>query len=297
MNNKLYWTEKRCYDAAKECDTIKEFSSKYYYAYIKSITHNWRKNYTWLKRNQECDLNEPIYCIYSYEDPENKYCYVGLTKNIIKRKSSHKRREFYKMKDGTITKRYDSVRQYFYNIGKDMPEPIILEEKLSANDAQDRENFWCNHYKENGWNLINIAKTGKGSSSIGGYPEKWTDDELIKLAIKYDYPEKLKKEHSWAYKCIRARKLMNMCFPQLVEDLSSEIWKDITGYENHYQISNMKRIKRLTQGKYRGEKLVSIFLKHDKPCVSLWKDGKAHIIQVEKLYFTAFPDDYQSSGK
>lgn len=284
-----YWSEKRCYEVAKTCKTIKEFSTKYYTAYIKSITHKWRKQYTWLERAQKCDLTEPIYCIYVYEDNENKYCYVGLTKNLIKRKSSHKRREFYRMNNGEVHRYYDSVHQYFYNIGKELPEPIVLEEKLSAIEAQDRENFWCCHYKKNGWTLINIAKTGKDSSSIGGYTKKWTDDELIKLAKKFKCPQDMKKKHNWAYKCVRTRGLLPICFPQIVEDLPNEVWRDIIGYEGHYQISNMKRIKRLSQGFYRGETLVSIFLKHNNPYVSLWINGKPSVIQVKHLYSKAFP--------
>ena len=290
-----YWSEERCFNAAKSCETIKEFSTKYNTAYIKSITHGWRKKYLWLKPTEKYDLNEPIYCIYIYEDKENEQCYIGLTKNLAKRKSSHKKREFYKRKDGTIYRHYDSVRQYFFDIHKEIPEPSVLEEHLTAKEAQEREDFWCQYYKSNGWKLINKAKTGNGSSSIGGYPEKWTDEALIKLASDFTTPEQLKKKHSWAYKCIRTRNLLGVCFPQKVDDLPNEVWKDIAGYENHYQISNLKRIKRLTQGVYRGEKIVSIFLKHNTPHVSLWLNNKPRVIQVKKLYQEAFTNLSENS--
>lgn len=44
------WTEEACYNAAKECTTLKEFSTKYPSACNKSRQRNWIKDYTWLKK-------------------------------------------------------------------------------------------------------------------------------------------------------------------------------------------------------------------------------------------------------
>lgn len=102
-------------------------------------------------------VNDRNYLIYVYEDPENKCAYIGLTKNLIHRHKSHK----------YGGKKPDSVCKHFLDIGKKFPLPKIVEENLTQIEARTEEGFWVEEYKRNGWNVINKAKTGRYSSSVG----------------------------------------------------------------------------------------------------------------------------------
>jgi len=56
-----------------------------------------------------------------------------------------------------------------------------------------------------------------------------------------------------------------------------EIWKDIEGYENHYQVSNLNNYRSIKKGKIRNLKLGNT---NGRPTLNLSKDGV-----VEKVYF------------
>lgn len=287
-NNQLYWTEETCLEAAKKCKTIKEFSITYPSAYIKSIKNGWRIEYTWLKRAIKLDVISKTYLIYVYEDTENKICYIGLTNNLIKRKSSHKKTRYYKNKKGEKYHYRDSVNKYFFEKNMIIPEPLILENNLNALEAQTQEKYWCDYYTTNGWKLLNKAKTGKNSSSIGGCEKKWTYENLKNEASKYKTKEEFKKNKNSAYKVARELKLLNEFFPPYFPLIENEIWKDIPNYEKLYQISNFKRIKHLKDENHTCERLLSIFKKNNNDCVSLYKNNKAKILQLNKIYNMVF---------
>lgn len=100
---------------------------------------------------------DKIYLIYVYEDLANKYVYVGLTRNLLQRHKAHK----------YSVKKPDSVRKHFLGHEQDFPTPKVVEENLTQLEARAEENFWVENYKNNGWNIINKAKTGRYSSSVG----------------------------------------------------------------------------------------------------------------------------------
>lgn len=71
-----------------------------------------------------------------------------------------------------------------------------------------------------------------------------------------------------------------------------EIWKDIEGYEGLYQVSNMGRVKSLSNNKKRKEKI----LKSSKDgggylMVGLCKDGKQKCHKIHRLVASAFLDN------
>lgn len=283
-----YWSEERCLEVAKQCKTIKEFTMKFPTAYRTSIQKGWREDYTWLERSYKIDMTAKIYLIYVYEDLENNKCYVGLTNNIIKRKSSHRKTRYYKNKHGFKYLYRDAVNKHFYDMGKELPEPKILESGLNATQAQEREKYWCDFYKTHGWELLNKANTGRGSSSLGGCEKKWNYETLKVEASKYKNKEEFKKKRSNAYREARIAGWLEDYFPSGFDDLKGEKWKDIVGYEGLYQISNYKRVKHLKDEKHKAERLMAIFLKHKNPAVALRKNNVAKTIRIDKLYEKAW---------
>lgn len=286
-----YWTKEKCLEVAKACETIKEFSTKYATAYIKSVVKGWRKDYTWLKRSIEIDMFTPNYLIYVYEDILKKVCYVGLTNNLIKRKSQHKKTRYYKNRKGIKYHYRDVVNKYFFEKGEELPEPKILQVNLTAIQAQEQEQYWCNYYKDNGWHLLNKAKTGKDSSSLGGCQVKWTYDTLKEEASKYKTKEEFKKLKNTAYKIARENNFLEEFFPSVFEELPNEKWVDIEGYDGLYQISNFKRVKHLKDSSHKNERLISNFIKRGKQMVSLYKNNKPKILPIDKIYNKAWGND------
>ena len=73
---------------------------------------------------------------------------------------------------------------YAEDNGFNIPKPIILDENLNGFEAKEKEEYWVNFYKTKNYNVINIAKTGVKSSSIGGSIKKhpFSLDNALQLA-------------------------------------------------------------------------------------------------------------------
>ena len=186
---------KKCRDAAEKCVTKYEFREKYKNEYQASWRNNWLKDFTWLKhKTYEENKNDKIYVVYSYEILEIKSVYVGLSCNIKRRDRQH--RFGIKSSKGM---RYSKLHKVISESGFTLPKPNIIYSDLSAIEAQDKENLCILSYKENGWNIINIAKTGKNIGSLGNSWIKWNEEMCFKEALKYERKCDFKKNASGAY--------------------------------------------------------------------------------------------------
>ena len=67
----------------------------------------------------------------------------------------------------------------------EVPSPQKPVERLRPLESSEIENKWVQHYKDEGWSTINVAKTGRVSGSIGSYTRIWTIDALTAEASKY----------------------------------------------------------------------------------------------------------------
>ena len=122
--------------------------------------------------------------VYAYIDENNKVAYVGLTIDINSRKKSHKY-EF-----------NSAVRKYF---GSNIPEPITLKEGLTVLESQYYEDYYKKQYVNDGYNLLNVAATGKNIGSIGGIA-KWTSKEKVfEESRKYHSKSEFQRKAGGAY--------------------------------------------------------------------------------------------------
>lgn len=81
----------------------------------------------------------------------------------------------------------------------EVPSPKILAEKLRPLESREIEDNWVQHFKDEGWNTINVAKTGRVSGSIGSYTRIWTIDTLKAEASKYKTRTEFSKGSPSAY--------------------------------------------------------------------------------------------------
>lgn len=72
-----------------------------------------------------------------------------------------------------------------------------------------------------------------------------------------------------------------------------EIWKDITGYEGLYQVSNLGRVKSLNYNRTGKEKIMKTSIdKQGYIQISLRKDGKTYKFKVHRLVGFEFVDGF-----
>lgn len=72
-----------------------------------------------------------------------------------------------------------------------------------------------------------------------------------------------------------------------------EVWKDIVGYEGHYQVSNLGRVKSVDRVSSTGQHLHERVMKTctdpgGYPFVGLWKNGKKSNFKVHRLVIETF---------
>ena len=59
--------------------------------------------------------------------------------------------------------------------------------------------YYIKKYKDNGWNILNTAKTGVNVSSTGSFVKKWTYRECEKLALSCKTRKEFESKSSGAY--------------------------------------------------------------------------------------------------
>ncbi len=186
------WNHETCNNEAKKYKSRKEFQVKSAGAYHVARKNGWLNDYFWLKKPIVSE--KLIYIVYCYKDDETNAVYVGLTNNIRQRHREHCKGH---LTHGEI--KHDIVYKYFHDIlGKDVPEPIIMQKDISANEAREYERCFVEKYKSEGKLVLNIAKTG----SLGGYG-KWAKEVCNNEAKKYKSRGEFAIKSNGAYEAAR----------------------------------------------------------------------------------------------
>ena len=151
------WTNESVIEVAKQCKSVVEFYERFPGAYKYAHKTDLWKTFTWLRHNT---------------NPNN-----------IERRIKEHRKKNYK----NNIRKYDIVRQYFEDCCFELPEPKILQSGINGFEAQELEDKFKMKYIEDGWNIINTGKTGKGTSSLGNlsytYP---TREECARIVSLYN---------------------------------------------------------------------------------------------------------------
>lgn len=201
-----YWNKENCMSEALIYNSRSEFKLKSPSAYVRS-----RKN-KWL--NEICQHmivvgNLKKRCIYSYEFSDNSV-YVGLTYSLKKRDSERK------------LKINDAVTQHILKININ---PILkqLSEYIPIDDAVKLENLYLNKYKNEGWNILNRAKTG----SLGFVKLYWNKERCGEEALKYPSKITFMRNSRSAYNSARK----NMWLEEITRHMKTPIRKIIWTYD------------------------------------------------------------------
>lgn len=196
-----YWKDKK--SVIKEGLKYKnktDFKNNSGGAYNSAIRNGWMSEIetNFVKKAKYHDKNEKIHYVYVYKFPEFKTCYVGRTLDLHKRDLSHRRGR--KHKNGTIT--YDSVYEFANKNKLSIPLPIILYKNLTAEESLIKEDEMVKKYSNDGWSLLNKAKTGRLSGSLGSF-KKWDYEACKKFCKKYQFKSEIMKANSECYEICR----------------------------------------------------------------------------------------------
>jgi predicted GIY-YIG superfamily endonuclease len=128
--------------------------------------------------------------VYVYEFIDNSV-YVGLTYDIEKRDSKHKR------------DRRSKVFQHILKTG--LTPKLTHVEYISVEEAVLVEHETVEKYRNNGYVILNIAKTG----AIGGGNLKWTFDKVKIEAKKYTTKSEFMKKNNSVYSIVASNGWLN----------------------------------------------------------------------------------------
>lgn len=170
----IKWTEEKCYEVAKECNSRGEYKKKYPCAYCKSLKKKWMDKYTWFAPPIQNIYKDKIDTIYLYVFPNN-IAYIGRTIKLDIRHWEH----------STLVNK-DAVAKYAKENNLQVPEPVILEKELTLIDGLEREEYWVEHFKKQGYKLINSKPCGINHGSLGSLGRgKWSKTKTFEEAKKY----------------------------------------------------------------------------------------------------------------
>lgn len=178
-----YWTYNNCYKAAKECTSKVDMYNKYPTAYERAKKNMWFDDYTWFVKdvNPYSDVDN----VYAYFFNKQHAVYIGRTINLSSRNTEHHTR-------GTVF-------NFATENNIDIPEMIVLESGFNVLVGLEKEDYYVNKYKSEGWNVINKAKTGKQSGSLGGIIHKLSYEKCYNIAKQYSNIRDFRKNSNNVY--------------------------------------------------------------------------------------------------
>ena len=166
-------TYEECRALAKPCKTRSEFYKAHANAYALSVKNGWLDTFEWISRpfnvySERCDN------VYAYFFEAYKSVYVGRTVNPQERDISHRNSEA------------SAVYRFAQKQHVEVPKMTILATNLMLIEGLEKEDEYRQKYEDEGWNVLNKAKTGKKSGSLGGLNlKKWNRQKCLEEAQKY----------------------------------------------------------------------------------------------------------------
>lgn len=186
------YTKEEVLTIARQYTTKNDFRKAVPNVYNSAQKKGWLEDITWFVTAPK--FNSHNYCVYVYIDEDNKVAYVGLT---VDKKKRHYEHSSSFDRHGKETS--SPVYRYFQSINKSVPNPIYLEESLTAEEAREKEHYWIIQYTEKGYHLLNKGKTGAGIGALGSATYKWTKPKVFKEAQKYQSRSEFASNCSSAY--------------------------------------------------------------------------------------------------
>ncbi len=188
--SRVKWTYERCREEALRFETLAKFSKAFPSAYTVANRNGWIDDFDWLFRTgniYEANIDN----VYAYFFVELKSVYVGRTVDPSARDTGHN------VNENSAVFKFASENEV------SIPNMTILESGLTLLEGLDKEDYYRQKYHNEGWNVLNVAKTGRKSGSLGGLGSgKWNYKSCYKEALKYKTLKEFRKKSPSAYNVV-----------------------------------------------------------------------------------------------
>jgi len=192
--------------------------------------------------------SKPKY-IYALEFSDN-YAYIGLTQNNKKREGDHKRLT------ETVIKENPTVTRHILKTGL-LPKYIILtNEPIERSLASEKELYYYNKYKDDGWKMLNIKKPG----SLGGMNPIWIYEKFKELTDQCKTTQEFNKLVPSYARCIMRK---NDWYDELTSHMIITKSCFRTKWTNDSCIKEMKKYKNKSDFKHNCPSAYNYARKHD----------------------------------
>ncbi len=161
---KNYWTYERCAEIALKFFNKRDLRKNNGTVYQKITKNSWDE----LTKHMIALGNRYNKLCYVFEFSYN-HCYVGITGDEDRRKKQH------------LQENNSSVYEHIIKTGL-IPNMVIISEYILIDDVILLEETTKIEYENNGWIILNKAKTG----NIGGNVTKYNFDSCLTEAMNYD---------------------------------------------------------------------------------------------------------------
>lgn len=222
-----YWTKERVADESKKYKTRGEFHDCCGTAYGKARENGWLDEFIWLVDDRIDFVEGKIDCVYAYEFDDFHSVYVGRTlmRRVRERNYEH------------LFTENDTVAMFVKEHRIPLPAMKLLEENLTIKEGIDKEGYYLQKYRDNGWITLNRAKTG----SIGKLArDKWTEQTCYEEALKYRTRGDFAKQCSGAYDVARRNSWLDTYSWFEEQSKPAGYWDD---FENCYKAASKCRTK------------------------------------------------------
>ena len=201
-----YWTKERVFEKAREYKTRGEFWKCCGTAYNLARWNGWLEEMTWFLDGRIEKYTRKNDSVYRYYWEETNTIYIGRTL-ITQQKLRHYAHS---------TSEEDAVFRHAKENGLEVPPMEIIEENITPIEGLEREDYWVKYYKERGYNVLNTAKTGVGSGSLGAINHgKWTKEKVFEKAREYKTRGEFCKGCSRAYNLARWNGWLDELLPSM----------------------------------------------------------------------------------
>lgn len=173
--------------AAKKYKTKAEFHKNDLALYFCALRRGLMTKFDWLKTSPH--LFHKINFVYRYLFKEYNAVYVGRTINPESRDKEHRTEK---------GKRTSIVLKFAKTHNIEVPKMEILEDGLSGEDSQSKENEFVLKYKEEGLLVLNKGATGVGTGSMG-MKRKHSRKKFFEIARRYESLQEFVKAHRPLY--------------------------------------------------------------------------------------------------
>ena len=187
LEKRFTWDYDSCYNEALKYKSRSDFKKGRNSAYNYARENGFLDDYVWFEKLKN-PFSDKMDNVYAYFFHEQKTVYIGRTIRISKRKLYHS------------TKNKSAVFKFAKKHNLPIPNMTLLETNLSIEDGLKKEDYYINFFKNNGWEILNIAKTGELSGSIGAIANgKWSYNSCLEESKKYKTRTEFQKRSRGAY--------------------------------------------------------------------------------------------------